>query len=139
MRKTYLVILISIIFINSASAETVLAPNWSDICPNEYVNAKKVRFDKDQRYWYDRRIQFNDALENCRNTQADNLKRCYADVKAEESKKNKEWNAYVQEYNERLDKRDELLEEKLPEFNGPQSMMNMLNIPNYNNYNYNNY
>ena len=138
MRKTLLLTFILIISICSSNAETVLAPNWSDICPNEYVNAKKVRFDKDQRYWYDRRIQFNDALDNCRNTQADNLKRCYADVKAAESKKNKEWNAYVQEYNERLDKRDEALEENLPVFDSTQSMLNMFNIPNHN-YDYNRY
>ena len=139
MKKEYIFSLLLVFLINAANAETtVLAPNWSDICPNEYLNAKKVRFDKDQRYWYDRRIQFNDALEKCRNTQADNLKRCYADVKANESKKNKEWNAYVQEYNERLDRREEALEENLPAFDGTQSMLNMFNIPNYN-YGYNNY
>ncbi len=138
MKKISLFVLAIIFSLCSAKAVDVLAPNWSDICPKEYVDAKKVRFDKDQRYWYDRRIQFNDALENCRNTQADNLKACYAQVKADESKKNKEWNAYVQEYNERLNKRDEALEENLPVFNGPQSMMNMFNIPNYN-YDYNRY
>ncbi len=139
MKKISLFVTLMIFSICGAMAADVLAPNWSDICPSEYVNAKKVRFDKDQRYWYDRRIQFNDALENCRNTQADNLKKCYADVKAAESKKNKEWNDYVEEYNERLNKRDEAMEENLPEFDGTRSMLNMFNIPTYNNYDYNRY
>ena len=45
MRKIYIIALLLVFLINASKAETVLAPNWSDICPNEYVNAKKVRFD----------------------------------------------------------------------------------------------
>jgi hypothetical protein len=132
MKKAFLLIIIFIFSICVTNAQTAIEPKWSDYCPSEYLNAKKAKFDKDQKYWYERRLQFYDALENCKNTQADNLSSCYTELKTKEDNKNEEWNAYVREYNEKLDKRYEALEEKLPEFNGTQSLMNMLNIPTYN-------
>ena len=82
------------------NAEVIFAPQWSEICPKSYLGAKQTRFDKDQNYWYERKLQFDESIAQCRNYQGEDLKECYSKVREMEGEKNKRWNTYVDAYNE---------------------------------------
>ena len=114
--------------VNIVSAEIILAPQWSEICPKSYLNAKQTRFDKDQNYWYERKLQFEESLNQCKAYQGEDLKECYAKVKEQESNKNERWNTYVDAYNEQTKQEQDSLRrysERMQIINGIQDTIKL--------------
>lgn len=87
-----------------AKAEVILAPQWSEFCPPAYVKTEDGRFSSDKKYWYERRMQFNESLARCNGYTGEDLKSCYSQVREAEIAKNKVWDAKVQANIEAIDK-----------------------------------
>jgi hypothetical protein len=128
MKKFFLLSISSLFIVNIASAEIVLAPQWSEICPKSYLSAKQTRFDKDQNYWYERRLQFEESINQCKAYQGDDLKECYEKVREQEGNKNARWNTYVDAYNEQTKQEQESLRrysERMQVINGIQDTIKL--------------
>lgn len=84
--------IISLLLIaSSVSAEVILAPQWSEFCPVEYINAQSSKWNKNADYWYTRRNQFDSSISRCLSYMGEDLKECYAQVRTTELNKNKVW------------------------------------------------
>lgn len=69
-----------------------------------YLNAQPARFDKDQNYWYERRMQFNEMMKQASQYQGQDLKDFYEQVRQSEDKKNEHWAAEVRAHNEQVER-----------------------------------
>lgn len=95
--KKILFLTLLILLGTSAFAEVILAPEWSEFCPVEYLNAKQTKWSKDTDYWYNRRIQFEASLAKCNSYTGDDLKYCYNHIRTVEENKNKVWNTRLEQ------------------------------------------
>ncbi len=128
MNKLLNVMLVTVLTVGIASAEVILAPQWSEICPKSYINAKQTRFDKDQNYWYERKLQFDESIAQCKTYQGEDLKECYQQVIESENRKTDRWNAYVDVYNEQARQEQESLRknsERMQIINGIQDTIRL--------------
>ena len=100
MKKTILIF--TLLLFASAMAETIKAPEWKEFCPEEYLEAKQVKEDKDQSYWYWRRLQFETAVDKCE--KSEDINTCYNDIRRAEEKKSGKWIAPKNAYNEALER-----------------------------------
>ena len=128
MKKLYNVLFAIILSVGCAKAEVILAPQWSEICPKSYLNAKHTRFDKDQNYWYERKLQFDESIAQCKTYQGEDLKECYRLVIQSENKKTDRWNTYVDTYNEQARQEQESLRrnsERMQLINGIQDTIKL--------------
>ena len=89
MTKSFLLIVISLMLIPPVFANVVGIPQWIEFCPAAYINSKPSRFNSTQNYWYNRRIQFEESLEQCNSYQGERLKSCYSKIRTEKKNKNK--------------------------------------------------
>lgn len=89
MKKTLLWISVSLVLTPAVFAISSEIPQWSEFCPAAYINSKPSRFNSTQNYWYNRRIQFEESLEQCNSYKGEHLKSCYSQIRAEERNKNK--------------------------------------------------
>ena len=99
MKKNLISLSLVCLFVGGANAEVILAPQWSEFCPVSYMNAKASKWNTDSNYWHERRIQFENALEECKPYSNDDLKSCYSQIRKAELNKNKAWNAKVEVQN----------------------------------------
>lgn len=83
-----------VFFCLSSAASASSVPKWSDFCPEEYLNASQVKNDKDQSYWYWRRLQFEQTMDDCSGYQGDALAFCYDKVRKAEDRKNSKSSVY---------------------------------------------
>ena len=97
MKKTLFSIALLVCLSSQAFAEVILAPQWSEFCPTTYLSVPSTSKLKDKKYWYERRVQFEDSIERCSAYSGEDLKSCYAQVKEAELNKNKRWNAKVEQ------------------------------------------
>lgn len=128
IKKIFLLLILNILTINIVNAEVILAPQWSEICPKSYLNAKQTRFDKDQNYWYERKLQFEESINQCKAYQGEDLKECYQRVIESENKKTDRWNTYVNTYNEQAKQEQESLRrysERMQIINGIQDTIKL--------------
>lgn len=128
MNKLFSVLLVTIFTAGLVGAEVVLAPQWSEICPKSYLNAKQTRFDKDQNYWYERKLQFDESIAQCKAYNGEDLKECYQQVIQSENKKTDRWNTYVNAYNEQTKQEQESLRkysERMQLINGIQDTIKL--------------
>ncbi len=128
MKKIFLLSVLSVLITNIVNAEIILAPQQSEICPKSYLNAKQTRFDKDQNYWYERKLQFEASIAQCKAYQGEDLKECYEQVIQSENKKTDRWNTYVDAYNEQTKEERESLRrysEKMQLINGIQDTIKL--------------
>lgn len=95
--KKFLFLALVILLATSAFAEVILAPEWSEFCPVEYLNAKPSKWSKDTDYWYNRRIQFENSISRCSSCTGNDLKSCYDQVRVVEQNKNKLWNTRLEQ------------------------------------------
>ena len=100
MKKTILIL--TLLFFTSAMAESVKAPEWKEFCPEKYLEAKQVKEDKDQSYWYWRRLQFETAVDKCE--RSSDVNTCYDEIRQTEEKKSLKWTAPKNAYNEALER-----------------------------------
>ena len=89
--KKILFLTLLILLGTSAFAEVILAPEWSEFCPVEYINAKPSKWSKNTDYWYTRRMQFDSLISKCANYKENDLRSCYESVRTVEQNKNKVW------------------------------------------------
>ncbi len=88
--STFLFVILSL----PSSAYAASVPQWSDFCPEEYLNASQVKTDKEQSYWYWRRLQFEQAMDDCNGYTGEALTFCYEKVKKAEDRKNSKSSVY---------------------------------------------
>lgn len=89
-------------------AELVFAPEWSEFCPVEYLNAKPSKFSKNTDYWYSRRTQFEASVARCSSYTGDDLKSCYQQIRISEQNKNKVWDVRVEQQKVESEKSSEM-------------------------------
>lgn len=89
VKKVFLLTILSVFLSPMVLADAVVAPQWSEFCPSAYINSRSSRFNSVQNYWYNRRIQFEESLEQCNSYNGEHLKACYSKIRAEEKNKNK--------------------------------------------------
>lgn len=89
--KRFFSIIGLLLIASSVSAEVIFAPQWSEFCPVEYINAQSSKWNKNADYWYTRRNQFDSSISRCLSYMGEDLKECYAQVRTTELNKNKVW------------------------------------------------
>ncbi len=87
-------IIFSIFLFFGVSYASQSVPQWSDFCPSEYLNASQVKNDKEQSYWYWRRLQFEQAMDDCDGYKGEALSFCYDKVRKAEDRKNSKSSVY---------------------------------------------
>ena len=87
-----------------STAEGITEPKWSDFCPEEYLEASKADTDKNEAYWYGRRLQFKQSLSKCKIYEGRELKNCYNNLISEEESKNSKWGSFSNAYGESLER-----------------------------------
>lgn len=95
--KKFFVIALLVVMGLPVLAEFVSAPEWSEFCPVEYLNAKPSKWSKNTDYWYSRRTQFDAAVERCNSYTGNDLKACYEHIRVSEQNKNKVWDIRVEQ------------------------------------------
>lgn len=110
MKKFLMILSLIVFFIGAANAEVILAPQWSEFCPVSYMSAKASKWNTDNNYWYERRVQFENSLNQCQSYKDNDLKSCYSQIREAELNKNKAWNAKIEvrnkEHEEYIDYRN---------------------------------
>lgn len=89
VKKVLLLTILSVVLAPMVWADVVVSPQWSEFCPSEYISSKSSRFNSTQNYWYNRRVQFEESLEQCNSYSGEHLKSCYSKIRAEEINNNK--------------------------------------------------
>lgn len=101
-RKSFIILLVSLLYANVCAAENVFAPQWSEFCPKEYLNAKSrggwtfFKPDTYDNYWHERKLQFEDNVSKCTAYSGNDLAACYQQVREAELIKNAAWNAKLE-------------------------------------------
>ena len=122
MKKIFSILVLLFMCAGIVNAEVILAPQWGEFCPSMYLNAQPARFDKDQNYWYERRMQFNEMMKQASQYQGQDLKDFYEQVRQSEDKKNEHWAAEVRAHNEQVE-RDRQRADQWNTINGIQSII----------------
>ena len=100
MKKTFVILFCAfcsvVLFAGYANADVVLVPQWSEFCPEKYLDAREStgfwdakKLGPDNDYWFERKKQFREAVDLCQTKYKDDeLNECYTKLKEEEKKKN---------------------------------------------------
>lgn len=64
-------------------AENFLEPDWSEFCPNKYVNINENRnyFTSTAKYWVERKKIFNKRIAECKNLNHELQGQCYRELR----------------------------------------------------------
>ncbi len=81
--------------------EGVEEPQWKDFAPVAYVDVKEpkglVKFNDVIAYWYKRKVEFDNGIENCRAIEkTEDRVACYQDLKVKQYQKNSDYNARIE-------------------------------------------
>lgn len=85
----------------------VNVPEWSDFAPKAFINVKEPRglgkLNLTSRYWYERKVAFENSLEECRALELNDERfSCYETLKVNQYKLNNDYNARLEaQINER--------------------------------------
>ena len=85
----------------------VNVPEWSDFAPKAFVNVKQPKglgkLNITAKYWYERKVEFENALDECKSLEAsDERFSCYEVLKVKQYKLNNDYNARIEaQMNER--------------------------------------
>ena len=91
MKKIVAISFLLMFSLNPVFSEIILAPQWSEFFPVEYLNAQSSRWNKNNDYWFTRRNQFEEAVSKCNVYTGEDLKSCYSQIRSAEQTKNKAW------------------------------------------------
>lgn len=97
MKKFTIILSLLVLASSSAFSEIILAPEWSEFCPVEYINAQSSKWNKNNDYWNTRRSQFETSISRCNSYVGDDLKSCYEQVRISEQNKNKAWHTRLEQ------------------------------------------
>ena len=78
-----------------------IEPQWEDFAPAAYVDVSEPkglsRFDETASYWYKRKVDFDDAVQKCRETETgDEKSSCYQQIKVRQYQLNSSYNAKLE-------------------------------------------
>ena len=76
-------------------------PAWEDFAPTAFVNVREPKglgkLNVNTKYWYERRVEFESALSDCRALEANDERfRCYEVLKVKQYKLNNDYNARLE-------------------------------------------
>ena len=76
-------------------------PQWKDFAPTAFVDVKEPKgigkFNVTAKYWYERKIAFDEGIEACKNLETHEEKfNCYEILKIKQFKENTEYNAKIE-------------------------------------------
>lgn len=79
----------------------VNVPEWSDFAPKAFVNVKQPKglgkLNITAKYWYERKVEFENALDECKSLEAsDERFSCYEVLKVKQYKLNNDYNARIE-------------------------------------------
>ena len=77
------------------------APQWKDFAPKTFVDVQEPkglgRFNVTAKYWYQRRMAFEDGIAECKTIEAyDERFTCYETLKVKQFKENTDYNAKIE-------------------------------------------
>ena len=83
------------------SLEGLSEPTWESFAPSTYVDVEEPRgigkLNETAGYWYNRRVEFQNGIEECRNVEDIDLKlACYQELKVKQYQLNSEYNAKIE-------------------------------------------
>ncbi|MCQ2753828.1 MAG: hypothetical protein MJ231_02145 [bacterium] len=99
MKKIIAIILLLIPIVAIADDYGVRVPEWKDYAPPAFVNVKEQnkfmkKINIDATYWYERKVDFEKALEDCKaKEEPDERFACYEQLKQQQYEKNAKYNA----------------------------------------------
>ena len=76
-------------------------PQWQDFVPSNYINAPEPKglgkFNETSAYWYRRRVEFENGIEECRAMEdIDQKLGCYQQLKVKQYQQNSDYNARIE-------------------------------------------
>ena len=76
-------------------------PQWKDFAPSAYVNVeapKKLgKFNVTAKYWYERKVAFEEAVVNCKYLETyEEQFSCFEDLKSKQFRENSDYNARIE-------------------------------------------
>lgn len=76
-------------------------PQWKDFAPSAYVNVeapKKLgKFNVTAKYWYERKVAFEEAVINCKYLETyEEQFSCFEDLKSKQFRENSDYNARIE-------------------------------------------
>ena len=76
-------------------------PQWQDFVPSNYINAPEPKglgkFNETSAYWYRRRVDFENGIEECRAMEdIDQKLGCYQQLKVKQYQQNSDYNARIE-------------------------------------------
>lgn len=80
-------VLITLYIVPSFASE-VSIPQWSEFCPAQYQNAGSASFNTNKNYWHNRKMQFENSINECKMKIGDEQSFCYSQVRERELLKN---------------------------------------------------
>ena len=105
MRKIFvllaLILPLSVIAEDVVTFDGVSEPQWKDFVPSAYVDVQEPkglgRLNETAAYWYQRRVDFESAINDCRALEASDEKfSCYQQVKVKQYQANSDYNAKIE-------------------------------------------
>ena len=74
---------------------------WKDFAPPAYIDVDEPKgigkLNETAKYWYKRKVEFDNEVEKCRNIELDDVKyTCYQDLKVKQYQKNSDYNARLE-------------------------------------------
>lgn len=99
MRKIICVIALTVIFSGMTFAKEVTPPQWNEFCPSIYLNAQPTKYNKEENYWYQRRVEFNEMINQSKQYQDQKLEDYYTHIRNTEISKNRLWQSGESSFN----------------------------------------
>lgn len=105
MKKIILLLMLllpfAVIAEETVTLDGVVEPAWKDFVPSAYVDVQEPKglgkLNETAAYWYKRRVDFENAINDCRNLEANDAKySCYQQVKVKQYQENSEYNAKIE-------------------------------------------
>lgn len=102
MKKTLVLLALFLpLCVIADDADGIIEPEWKDFTPPAYVNIDEPKglgkLNETASYWYKRKVEFDSAIEKCRNLESGEDKySCFQDVKVKQYQKNSDYNARIE-------------------------------------------
>ena len=76
-------------------------PEWKEFAPPSFVDVTEPKglgkFNETATYWYQRKIDFEDSINNCRNLEESDAQfSCYQEIKVKQYQANSDYNAKIE-------------------------------------------
>ena len=101
MKKFILALLLILPLVAHADDMGLKEPEWKDFAPTAYIDIQEPkvfkRLNVTAKYWYQRKLDFEDALLECQTTQTyEERFSCYEDLKSKQFRENTDYNARIE-------------------------------------------